>query len=88
MNKFEAASLLSSLPPLDFVVIAECDGDIKIVTELPKEMFKKPKLKEYYSQLGKQAEHAELYSPAFSKRLAMKNAIFPGIPRTCGVFSR
>ncbi|OWM85019.1 hypothetical protein CDL15_Pgr027806 [Punica granatum] len=56
-----------------------CDGDVNIVTELPEDMFKKPRMKDYPSQLGKQAEHAKLYRPIFSKSHVPRNAACPGI---------
>ncbi|KAF5208441.1 hypothetical protein FRX31_001972 [Thalictrum thalictroides] len=44
-----------------------CDYEPQIVTELPKELFKKPRLKNYSAGMNK-TDGKKLYSPTFEKR--------------------
>lgn len=63
----------------------EGDGEVKIVTELPKEMFNKRTLQDYSSsssscpsQFCSEESKDNLYRPVFSKRQKTNNAMSSG----------
>lgn len=69
---------------LDYTLVLEfCFSDVKIVTEMPKDMFKRPKLNKYSNAVGSSSvtgggkkDGNELFKPSFSRR-NIKKPDFP-----------